>query len=74
MWGNRGPFLPAASMVSYGYVGHPWLLQANIRLTYRKNSKNCLLKIFLFLRRNYTFLASDSAAIKRDLEERKLVS
>ncbi len=34
MWGSRGPFPPAAAMVSYGCVGWCWLLEAYIRSTY----------------------------------------
>jgi hypothetical protein len=35
MWGARGPFLPVAAMVSYGYccVGHFWPLKANFGST-----------------------------------------
>jgi hypothetical protein len=58
MWGTRGPYLPAAAMVGYGYVGPCWQLEANVR-----NSKNCLQKyFFLILRRSHIFLTSDPAA------------
>jgi hypothetical protein len=46
MWGTRGPLLPAVAMVSYGYVGQCWSLEAYLRLTYCRNSKNCLWKYF----------------------------
>jgi hypothetical protein len=46
MWGTRGPFLPAAAMVGYGCVGQCWLLEAYIRSTHCRNSKNCLRKYF----------------------------
>ncbi len=46
MWGTRGPFLPAAVMVGNGCVGLCWPLEANVRLTYCRNSKNCLRKFF----------------------------
>ncbi len=46
MWGTRGPFLPAAAMVSYGCVGRCWPLEAYVRSTYIRNSRNCLLKYF----------------------------
>jgi hypothetical protein len=39
MWGARGPFQPAAAMVCYGCVGCCWLLEANVRSTYYRNSK-----------------------------------
>jgi hypothetical protein len=48
MWGTRGPFLPAAAMVGYGCVGRCWLLEAYVRSTYCRNSKNCLRKYFLY--------------------------
>jgi hypothetical protein len=44
MWGTRGPFLPAAAMVGYGCVGRCWPLEAYVRSTYCRNSKNCLRK------------------------------
>ncbi len=62
MWGARGPFLPVAAMARYGCVGWCWPLEAYIRLTYCRNSKNCLRKYFLFLRRSHTFLTFDPAA------------
>jgi hypothetical protein len=46
MWGTRGPFLPAAAMVCYGYVGRCWPLEADVSSTYCRNSKNCLQKYF----------------------------
>jgi hypothetical protein len=46
MWGSRGPFLPAAAMVGYGWVGHCWPLEANVRSTYCRNRENCLRKFF----------------------------
>jgi hypothetical protein len=65
MWGTRGPFLSAAAMVGYGCVGRCWPLEANVRLTYCRNSKNSLQKLLsLFLRRSHTFLTSDLAAKK----------
>jgi hypothetical protein len=48
IWGTRGPFLPAAVMVGYGCFGRCWQLEANIRLTYCRNSKHCLWKYFLY--------------------------
>ncbi len=48
MWGTRGPYSPAAAMVSYGCVGQWWQLEANVRSTYCKNSKNCLRKYFYY--------------------------
>ncbi len=48
MWGTRGPFLLAAVMVGYGCVGQCWPLEANIRSTYCRNSKNCLRKYFFY--------------------------
>ncbi len=63
MWGTRGPYLLAATMVGYSCVGQCWLLETYIRSTYCRNSKNCLRKyIFLFLHRSHTFLTSDLAA------------
>jgi hypothetical protein len=44
MWGARRAFLPAAAMVGYGYVGQCWLLEADVRSTYCRNSRNCLQK------------------------------
>ncbi len=32
--GRSGPFLLTAAMVGYDCVGHCWLMQANVRLTY----------------------------------------
>ncbi len=46
MWGTRGPFPPVAVMVCYGCVGQCWPLEADIRSTYFRNSKNCLRKFF----------------------------
>jgi hypothetical protein len=46
IWGARGPFLPVVTMVGYGCVGRCWPLEANVRSTYCRNSKNCLLKYF----------------------------
>jgi hypothetical protein len=48
MWGTRGPYTPAAAMVGYGCVGRCWQLEANIRLTYCRNSKNCQRKYFFY--------------------------
>jgi hypothetical protein len=48
MWGTRGPFLPAAAMVGYGCVGPCWPLEAYVRSTYCRNSKNCLRKYFFY--------------------------
>ncbi len=39
MWGTRGPFPPAAVMVSYGCVGRCWQLEANVRSTYSRISR-----------------------------------
>ncbi len=47
MWGTRGLSPPAGVMVGYGCVGLCWPLEANVRSTYRRNSKNCLRKFFL---------------------------
>ncbi len=69
MWGTRGPFLLAAAMVGYGCVGRCWPLEANVRLTYCRNSKKSLQKLlFLFLHRSHTFLTSDPAAKKEDFD------
>ncbi len=46
MWGTRGPFPPTAAMVGYGCVGQCWPLEAYVRSTYCRNSKNCLRKYF----------------------------
>ncbi len=46
MWGTNGPSLPAAAMVRYGCVGRCWPLEAYVRSTYCRNSKNCLRKYF----------------------------
>ncbi len=46
MWGTWGPFLPVVVMVGYGCVGQCWLLEANVRLIYCRNSKICLRKFF----------------------------
>jgi hypothetical protein len=62
MWGTRGPYPPAAAMVGYGCVGRCWQLEANLRSTYCRNSKNCLRKFFLFLCRSHIFLTSDLTA------------
>ncbi len=48
MWGTRGPFLLAAAMVGYGCICWCWLLKAYVRLTYYRNSKNCLGKYFFY--------------------------
>ncbi len=48
IWGTRGAFLPAVAMVGYGCVGQCWLLEADIRSTYCRNSRNCLRKYFLY--------------------------
>jgi hypothetical protein len=48
MWGTRGKFLPAAAMVGYGCAGQCWPLEANVRLTYCRNSLNCLPKYFFY--------------------------
>ncbi len=46
-----------AAMVRYGCVGHCWLLEANVRSTYCRNSIYCLRKyFFLFLPRTHTIL------------------
>ncbi len=44
MWGTRGPYPPVAVMVGYGCVGQCWLLEANVRSIYCRNSKICLRK------------------------------
>jgi hypothetical protein len=44
--GTRGPFLLVVVMVGYGCVGWCWLLEANVRLIYCRNSKVCLRKFF----------------------------
>ncbi len=62
MWGTRGPFLPVAAMVCLGCVGRCWPLEADVRVTYCRNSKNCLQEYFLFITRSHTFLTSDPAA------------
>ncbi len=46
IWGTRGPFLPVAVMVGYGCVGRCWPLEAYVRSTYCRNSKNCQRKYF----------------------------
>jgi hypothetical protein len=48
MWRTRGPFLPAVAMVCYGCVGQCWPLEADVRLTYSRYSKNCLQKDFFY--------------------------
>jgi hypothetical protein len=48
MWGTRGPFLLAAAMVGYGCVGRCWPLEADVRSTYCRNSRNCLWKYFFY--------------------------
>jgi hypothetical protein len=74
MWGARGPFPPAAAMAGNSYVGRCWLLEANVRLTYCRNSKKMSTEVnFLFPRRTHTFLTSDPTAKKRDSGESKLV-
>ncbi len=49
MWGTRGPFLPVAAMVGYGCVGWCWPLEAYVRSTYCRNSRNCLRKYLFYL-------------------------
>ncbi len=49
MWSTRGAFLPAAAMVGYGCVGQCWPLEAEVRSTYCRNSRNCLRKFFFLL-------------------------
>jgi hypothetical protein len=44
--GTRGPFPPVVVMVGYGCVGRCWLLEANVRSIYCRNSKICLRKFF----------------------------
>ena len=57
MWGPSRAFLPAAAMVGYGCVGQCWPLEADVRLTYCRNSRNCLRKYFFsFLRRSHISL------------------
>jgi hypothetical protein len=63
MWGARGKFPPAAAMVGNSCVSRCWLLEANVRLAYCRNIKNCL------RRRTHIFLTSDPAAKKGDLGE-----
>jgi hypothetical protein len=46
MCGTRWAFLLAAAIVGYGYVGRCWPLEAYVRLTFCRNSKNCLRKYF----------------------------
>jgi hypothetical protein len=48
MWGTRGAFLPAAAMVGYDCVGQCWPLEAYVRSTYCRISKNCLPKYFCY--------------------------
>ncbi len=48
MWGTSGPFPPVAAMVVYGCVGQCWPLEAYVRSTYCRNSKNCLRKYFFY--------------------------
>ncbi len=48
MWGTRGQFPPVVAMGSYGCVSRCWPLEADVRSTYCRNSKNCLQKIFLY--------------------------
>ncbi len=62
MWDTRGPFLPAVVMVGYGCVGRCWPLEANVRLTYCRNSKNCLRRYFFYSYISRTFLTCDTAA------------
>jgi hypothetical protein len=71
MWGTRGPFPPAAVMVSYGCaddVGH-WKLTSDqpnvgiVEIVYGS--------IFSFLRRSiHTFLTADPALNKEELDLR----
>jgi hypothetical protein len=46
MRGTRGPYPLAAAMVGNGCVGQCWQLEAKVRLTYCRNSSNCLQKYF----------------------------
>ncbi len=48
MWDTRGRelYLLVAAMVGYNCVGWWWQLEANLRSTYYRNSKNCLRKYF----------------------------
>jgi hypothetical protein len=46
VWGARGPFPPAAAMFGYGCDGWCWPLEAYVRSTNCRNSKNCLRKYF----------------------------
>ncbi len=48
VWSTRGLFLPVAAMVGYGCVGCCWPLKADIRLTYCRNSRNCLVRKYFF--------------------------
>jgi hypothetical protein len=48
VWGARGPFLPAAAMVGYGCDGWCWPLEAYVRSTNCRNSKNCQRKYFFY--------------------------
>ncbi len=48
MWGTMEAFLPAAAMVGYGCVGRCWLLEADIRSTYCRNSRNYVWKYFFY--------------------------
>jgi hypothetical protein len=43
---TRGPFLPVVAMVGYGCFGQCWSLEADVRLTYCRNSRNHLQKYF----------------------------
>ncbi len=56
MWSTRGLFPLAAAMVGYGHVGGCWPLEANVRLTISRNSKNCLRnKFFSYLKPIYSW-------------------
>jgi hypothetical protein len=46
MLGTRGAFPLVAAMVGYGCVGQCWPLEADVRSTYCRNSRNCLQKFF----------------------------
>jgi hypothetical protein len=48
MWGTRGSFPPAAATAGYGCVCWCWPLEAYVRSTYCRNSRNCLQKYFFY--------------------------
>jgi hypothetical protein len=54
LWGARGPFPLAAAMVDYGCDGSCWPLEAYVRSTNCRNSKNCLRKYFFWDVGSYT--------------------